>query len=85
MIRLFFCLSFFLILALRVTAAPSSIDDKKATNQQIRKLAERYKALKKDPTGQQEIVEQALAIGGRVALGLRTTVYGNYATKNTSR
>lgn len=79
MTRLFFCLSFFSILVLRVTAAPTSTEDKKATNQQIRKLAERYKTLKKDPTGQQEIVEQAIATGGRVALGLRTNVYGSYA------
>ena len=77
--RLLLCLACFFILALRVTAAPTSTEDKKAANQQIRKLAERYKALKKDPTGQQEIVEQAIATGGRVCLGLRTTVYGSYA------
>ena len=77
--RLFLCLACFLILALRVTAAPTSTEDRKATNQQIRKLAERYKALKKDPTARQEIVEQAIATGGRVSLGLRTTVYGSYA------
>ena len=76
--RLLLCLSCFLILAFRVTAAPTSIEDKKAANQQIRKLAERYKALKKDPTARQEIVEQAIATGGRVSLGLRTTVYGGY-------
>ncbi len=77
--RLLLCLSCFLILALRVTAAPTSTEDKKAANQQIRKLAERYKALKKDSAAQQEIIEQAIITGGRVSLGLRTTVYGSYA------
>lgn len=75
------CICFF---ACRVTAAPISAEDKKATNQQIRKLAERYKATGEDPTARREIIEQAIAAGGRVPLGLRTTVYGNYSKRTNA-
>ncbi|MEE2780635.1 MAG: CAP domain-containing protein [Planctomycetota bacterium] len=46
---------------------------------QIREFAERYKTLKANPTAQAEVINQAIAVGGRVPLGLRTTVYGRYS------
>ncbi len=73
----FFLICIFLLVC-RVTAAPTSAEEKKLINKKIRELSELYKSSKNNPTAQREVVEQAIAAGGRVPLGLRTTVVGNY-------
>ena len=78
---LFLCLCF---LACYAGAKPTSTEDKKAKSKQIRELGESYKAAKDDPAAQEQIIQQAIAAGGRVPLGLRTVVYGNYSKQSSA-
>ena len=72
------------LLARCAAAAPTSTEERKAENKTIRELGERYKAAKADPAAQQQIIERAIAAGGRVPPGLRTIIYGSYSKKTTA-
>jgi len=72
------------LLACAATAAPTSDDERKAESKTIRKLAETFKAAQDDSAAQHEVITRALAAGGRVPLGLRNAVYGDYRKKTAA-
>ncbi|MEE2780568.1 MAG: CAP domain-containing protein [Planctomycetota bacterium] len=72
------------LLACAATAAPTSTDERKAESKTIRELAESFKAAQDDPAAQQQIIARALAAGGRVPQGLRSTIYATYSKETTA-
>lgn len=73
-----------LLFTCAATAAPTSTDERKAESKTIRELGESFKAAQDDPAVQQQIIARALAAGGRVPLGLRSTIYAAYSKTTTA-